>query len=116
MVDAAQRTTWIVRDGGTHEWAIVVKGSAADHSGIGNPDEEGGIVGSSEWLWLRDEYKLQIVAQYNTLLKAEAVIRAAPCAHGHWDDPHPISIAQFLDCKEADCEQYCPRCAWLRDA
>lgn len=51
------------------------------------------------------------------LASAEAVIRAAPCAHEHLvPDPTVMRGEIAAECSYAGCEQYCPRCAWLRDA
>jgi hypothetical protein len=56
----------------THSWALAIEGSpAAKGSFFGqqrcdNPTDKGGVVGSSEWLWLSDEDARDIVLAWNT--------------------------------------------------
>ena len=66
-------------------------------------------------LHTKDELQHGLERAVDRLFAAEAVIRAAPCAHEHRAYAQSGYEAK-LDCAEADCEQYCGRCAWLRDA
>ena len=58
----------------THEWAIFVEGSEADpdthsdpdtSSDYGVPGNDGGIIGTSEWIWMSEETGRRIVALLN---------------------------------------------------
>ena len=52
--------------GATHDWAIYRVGSEADpnvrDSRFGSGADDGGIVGSSEWIWLRERNARRITA------------------------------------------------------
>ena len=50
----------------THEWSLAIEGSVAhkDPACTYGPDH-GGVVGSSEWIWLSDEDAARIVACWN---------------------------------------------------
>ena len=56
-------------------------------------------------------------AQFAPLPAAELLVRAGPCTHEHWSPPRmPVDVLHRVDCAEVDCEDFCDRCAWLRDA
>ena len=56
-----------------HSWAIFEIGSEAapindsgDFKGPGNPEDEGEIIGSSEWIWLTEENAKKVVDALNS--------------------------------------------------
>jgi len=69
----------------THDWAIFEKDSEADPhyrdtnidgKFVGNPGDEGGVVGTSEWIWMSEDIGRRICAalEYFDGISTERII------------------------------------------
>jgi len=64
---------WIYLGDLTHAWVIVEVDSPAHKAGGASSQDEGGIVGCSEWMWLEEDIAQQIVNEHNALLRKGGV-------------------------------------------
>jgi len=65
---------WEFNVDAVHGWSIFQKNSPASRQQTGSPDDEGGVVGTSEWTWLEPRNAHLIAAAPDLYAALESIL------------------------------------------